>query len=119
MTDRVIPKAFRPKPINLFEFTMTQGRALPGRLGYMCNRKLKRRLCNRMHHSFYEVLADTGPGDLCLDLGANRGDFTKTMADTGAEVGVGEVGSCSLTARSTERVLPKLLLLPTLLLPVL
>ena len=32
MTDRAIPKAFRPKPINLFEITMTQGRALPGRL---------------------------------------------------------------------------------------
>lgn len=65
---------------------MTLGRNLPGRFGHMCNRKLKRRLCARMDGSFYDVLADTGAGDLCLDLGANKGEFTLKMGNTGAEV---------------------------------
>ena len=86
MTDRVIPKAYKPTPINLFERVMTAGQNLPGRMGYMCNRKLKRRLRARMHYPFCDVLADTGPGDLCLDLGANRGEFTRKLAETGAEV---------------------------------
>ncbi|MEM6760430.1 MAG: FkbM family methyltransferase [Pseudomonadota bacterium] len=86
MTDRLIPKAFRPTPINLFEFAMSQGTKLPGRLGYLCDRKLKRRLRKRMQGPFLDVLADTGAGDLCLDLGANQGEFTRKLAETGADV---------------------------------
>jgi len=94
----VIPKASRPKPINLFEFTMNIGRKLPGRVGYMCNRKLKRRLCARMGASFDEVLADTRAGDLCLDLGANQGEFTKRMAATGADIIAFEPDSVAFAA---------------------
>lgn len=83
---RVIPKAQRPDIQGPFETAMALGSRLPGTLGYIARRKLKRRHCNRAQDTFSEVLADTGPGDLCLDLGANVGEFTRRMADTGADV---------------------------------
>jgi len=86
MATRVIPKACRPTPINLFEWSMNLGRKLPGRLGYIARRKLKRRQCNRTRDTFAEVLADTHAGDLCIDLGVNVGDITTRMAATGADV---------------------------------
>lgn len=65
---------------------MALGTHLPGTLGYIARRKLKRRHCNRAQDTFSEVLEDTGEGDLCLDLGANVGEFTRRMAETGADV---------------------------------
>lgn len=65
---------------------MALGARLPGTLGYIARRKLKRRHCKRMQDTFSEVLADTRAGDLCLDLGANVGEFTTRMARTGADV---------------------------------
>lgn len=86
MTERIIPRAVRPVPSGTFEVCMALGQKLPGKPGYICHRKLKRRLCKRAQDTFTEVLADTGPGDLCIDLGANVGDISRRLAATGADV---------------------------------
>ncbi|MEL7166825.1 MAG: FkbM family methyltransferase [Pseudomonadota bacterium] len=86
MTTRVIPRASRPKPKGAFEHLMALGRNLPGTPGHICYRKLKRRLCAHVPDTFAQVLADTGPGDLCIDLGANVGKVTAELAATGADV---------------------------------
>ena len=86
MTDRVIPRAETPRPQGAFEHLMAFGQHLPGAPGHICYRKLKRRFCKRAQDTFAQVLADTGAGDLCIDLGANMGTITRRMADTGAEV---------------------------------
>jgi FkbM family methyltransferase len=86
MSTRFIPKATRPVPQGLFEQAMALGQHLPGKAGHICNRKLKRRFCRRAPDVFAQVMADTGPGDLCIDLGANVGEITATMAATGADV---------------------------------
>ncbi|MEM7718478.1 MAG: FkbM family methyltransferase [Pseudomonadota bacterium] len=83
---RLIPKAKRPAVEGPFETLMDLGTHLPGTLGYIARRKLKRRHCNRAQDTFSEVLTDTGPGDLCIDLGANVGEFTLRLAETGADV---------------------------------
>lgn len=83
---RVIPRAKRPTPKGFFENAMALGSRLPGTPGYICRRKLKRRFCNRAQDTFSLVLADTGPGDLCVDLGANVGEITTRLAATGADV---------------------------------
>jgi len=84
--DRVIPRAKRPTPQGAFETLMALSSKLPGNVGYIARRKLKRRQCNRAQDTFSEVLADTRAGDLCIDLGANVGDITTRMAATGADV---------------------------------
>lgn len=83
---RVIPVAKRPTAQGPFETAMAIGSRLPGTLGYIARRKLKRRHCARAQDTFSEVLADTGHGDLCIDLGANVGEFSLRMAATGADV---------------------------------
>lgn len=40
----------------------------------------------RMQATFSQVLADTRPGDLCIDLGTNVGTITRRMALTKADV---------------------------------
>ncbi len=85
-TQRLIPRAKRPANEGLYENIMALGSRVPGALGYIARRKLKRRHCKRAQDTFSEVLADTRPGDLCLDLGANIGTFTRRMAATGADV---------------------------------
>lgn len=83
---RVIPRAVTPVPQGLFERAMALGSRMPGLPGHVCHRKLKRRFCQRAQDTFALVLADCGPGDLCVDLGANVGEVTRRMADTGADV---------------------------------
>ncbi len=83
---RLIPRAKRPDIKGPFETLMSLGTRLPGSLGYIARRKLKRRHCKRAQDTFSLVLTDTGPGDLCIDLGANVGTFTQRMAQTGADV---------------------------------
>ena len=83
---RVIPTAKRPTAEGPFEVAMAIGTKLPGKLGYIARRKLKRRQCARAQDTFSEVLADTRKGDLCIDLGANVGEFSLRMAATGADV---------------------------------
>lgn len=86
MTHRPLPIAKRPGVEGLFELAMALGVRAPGKLGYIARRKLKRRQCARMTDTFAQVLADTGAGDLCIDLGANVGDITRRLAETGADV---------------------------------
>ena len=86
MTQRIQPIAKRPDVQGGFETAMALAMRLPGNLGYIARRKLKRRQCARMQDTFSQVLADTGAGDLCVDLGANVGDITRRMALTQADV---------------------------------
>lgn len=59
---------------------------LPGRVG------LRNRAC--LHHlkkspareEFAEVLSQVKPGDICIDCGANVGEYTRKLAATGAHV---------------------------------
>ncbi|MCY4335694.1 MAG: FkbM family methyltransferase [Litoreibacter sp.] len=74
------------RPAGFYEFVMLHGRSLPGKLGYFCFRKLKRRQFRRNERAFYQVVSDLRRGDICVDLGANVGEFTRLMADKGAEV---------------------------------
>jgi len=83
---RFIPKARLPDIQGPFEMVMAFGTRFPGTLGYIARRKLKRRHCQRAQDTFSEVLADTHPADLCIDLGANVGELTSRMAATGADV---------------------------------
>lgn len=59
---------------------------VPGLLGRAASRH--RRLSGKkaVQAAFEGRLAALGPGDTCLDLGANRGVFTLAMAATGAQV---------------------------------
>lgn len=86
MTPRIQPIAKRPDVQGPFETVMALGTRIPGNLGYIARRKLKRRQCARMQDTFSQVLADTGAGDLCIDLGANVGAITRRMALTQADV---------------------------------
>lgn len=86
MTKRKKPVARRPDVQGPFEKAMALGTRVPGTLGYIARRKLKRRQCARMQDTFSQVLAETQAGDLCIDLGANIGSITKRMAMTGADV---------------------------------
>ena len=102
--DRLIPKAKRPDIQGPFEMFMALGRCLPGRLGYIARRKLKRRHCKRAQDTFSQVLTETGVGDLCIDLGANIGTVTRRMAETGAKVISFEPdpGAWSVLKKNTE-----------------
>ena len=73
-------------PIGFFEKAMYFGQNLPGNLGYVCYRKLKRRYRLRNEHVWQTVVDDLGKGDLCIDLGANVGTVTMQLAQTGADV---------------------------------
>jgi len=86
MTHRPLPIAKRPEIQGLFEQAMALGTRVPGKLGYIARRKLKRRQCARMTDTFAQVLSDTRAGDLCIDLGANVGGITRRLAATGADV---------------------------------
>lgn len=83
---RQIPVAKRPEIEGVFETAMSWISMLPGALGYIGRRKLKRRQSARMQDTFSEVLSDTHAGDLCIDLGANVGEITTRLAATGADV---------------------------------
>jgi len=86
MTQSALPVAKRPDVKGPFETAMALGMRLPGNFGFIARRKLKRRQCARMQDTFSQVLADTGAGDLCIDLGANVGSITRRMAQSGADV---------------------------------
>ena len=58
MTQRTLPLAKRPDVKGAFENAMALGMRLPGNLGFIARRKLKRRQCARMQDTFSEVLAD-------------------------------------------------------------
>lgn len=74
------------KPIGRFEQFLAVGQSLPGKLGYICYRKLKRRFRQRHLHVWQQLIDDLRPNDLCIDLGANVGSITQQIAGTGAHV---------------------------------
>ena len=59
---------------------------IQGRFGGSVRRKLRRRIAKRSMANFNARVAQLKPGDVCLDLGANMGEFTQQFAVTGAEV---------------------------------
>jgi FkbM family methyltransferase len=62
------------------------GTMLPGRPGYLCHSRTRAWREPAALAAFDAALATLGPGDICLDLGANVGLFTARMAATGAQV---------------------------------
>ena len=46
----------------------------------------RRRAQAAAKHAYNEAVANLGPGDIAIDLGANVGEFTAPLADTGARV---------------------------------
>ena len=74
------------RPNGLFQTVLDRLQYWPNAVGRSAGRKLDRRYKRRAEQDFRRVLATLGPGDACLDLGANRGEFTRLMAATGATV---------------------------------
>lgn len=74
------------KPEGPVEALLDLGQRLPGGLGWICYRKLKRRLANRSYDLFGRAVSMLGPGDVAVDLGANVGEVTRPLAATGATV---------------------------------
>ncbi|MFM8517574.1 MAG: FkbM family methyltransferase [Nevskiaceae bacterium] len=74
------------RPQGLFQTVLDRLQYWPNAIGRSAGRKLDRRYKRRAEHDFLQVLATLGPGDVCLDLGANRGEFTQLLAATGATV---------------------------------
>ncbi len=82
------------------------GSGLPGRFGYWFQKRLQQRRAPRAVAEFEVAVAALGPGDICLDLGANVGAFTERMAATGASVHAFEPDSAAFTALK-KRVGPR------------
>lgn len=88
MTETSKPRFFMRdlRPETPLEHLFALGQHLPGQLGWIFYRKLKRRLSNRSYAVFDAMLAQLGPEDIVIDLGANVGEITAQMAATGASV---------------------------------
>lgn len=76
----------RYRPRNPAETSLWEAAKAPGEDGRRARRRLTRRWSDRSVADFNARLARLGPGDVCLDLGANMGDVTETLAATGATV---------------------------------
>jgi FkbM family methyltransferase len=74
------------RPEGPLEAALDLGRALPGRVGHFCDRKLRKRWRRRHSGAFDALLETLGPGDTVIDLGANVGTVTRRLAATGAHV---------------------------------
>ncbi|MBU3672758.1 MAG: FkbM family methyltransferase [Sinobacteraceae bacterium] len=74
------------QPDGLFQTLLDRVQYWPNAVGRSAGRKLDRRYKRRAERDFQQVLTTLRPGDVCLDLGANRGEFTQLMAATGATV---------------------------------
>jgi FkbM family methyltransferase len=85
------PDALHLSPATLaprggFETAMAALSRLPGEAGWIGYRKLKRRIGHRTMGDFHRFVERLGPGDIAIDLGANAGEITRELAQTGAEV---------------------------------
>ena len=49
-------------------------------------RRRRQKAARKAERAFHTALLDIGPGDICVDCGANRGDVTAFMVRTGAQV---------------------------------
>lgn len=76
--------SYRPK--GLFQTLLDRVQYWPNAIGRSAGRKLDRRYKRRAERDFRRILALLGPRDVCIDLGANRGEFTQLLAATGATV---------------------------------
>ncbi|MBS0564819.1 MAG: FkbM family methyltransferase [Proteobacteria bacterium] len=76
--------AYRPE--TLFQTLLSRIEPWDNAIGRSAGRKLKRRYVPRALAEFEARAAQLGPGDVCLDLGANLGAFTWRLAATGAHV---------------------------------
>jgi len=65
---------------------MNLGSNLPGVFGLWFYKKVKPQFSAVAANEFDLALAKLGPDDICLDLGANIGEFTQKLAATGAKV---------------------------------
>lgn len=83
---RKVPKMHVVVPQDAFEHVMTWAQHLPGTLGHIAYRKLKRRRGMHIPDYYESLIADLRAGDLCIDLGANVGEMTQKFARQGAEV---------------------------------
>ncbi len=81
-----LPRMADLTPQGAVERILAIGQCLPGTPGWICYRKLKRRLADRSFHIFDQLLSRLGPDDIAIDLGANVGEITTRMAATGAMV---------------------------------
>ncbi len=79
------------------------GAALPGRFGYWFQKRLQLHRAPLAQAEFEAALAEMGPDDHCLDIGANVGAFTARMAASGATVHAFEPDRAAFEAL-TERV---------------
>ncbi len=86
METRPLDRISDLKPTDLAEQVFAVGQNLPGQIGWLCYRKLKRRYADRSAEVFNRMVAQLGPGDIAIDLGANVGDVTAQLAATGATV---------------------------------
>ncbi|MEM6372587.1 MAG: FkbM family methyltransferase [Pseudomonadota bacterium] len=83
---RAVPRMQDVAPTGLFEHVVTFGQNLPGTLGHISYRKLKRRRSLKLPDYYDSMIADLRPGDLCIDLGDNVGEMTTRFARNGADV---------------------------------
>ncbi|MEM9754763.1 MAG: FkbM family methyltransferase [Pseudomonadota bacterium] len=80
------PDASTLRPLGRAETALALAARLPGYPGYVAFRKLKRRIAVRSRAAFDAAVAGLGPGDIAVDLGANIGTITRSLAATGATV---------------------------------
>lgn len=85
MTSTGIPMTVRYRPQGLKEQVLAWFSRSPWR-SERARKRLSSLWGKRALHDFRAKVQQLGPEDLCIDLGANVGDFTAVLAATGAEV---------------------------------
>jgi len=73
-------------PIGAWQHTLRILSGAKGWLGFKARKKLHRAYVARALAHFEAMEGTLGPDDVCVDLGANYGTFTKRLAATGATV---------------------------------
>ncbi len=76
----------RYRPQGMKEHILAALSRMPGPVGQRARKRLAHSWGQRAVADFQARLQQLGPGDLCIDLGANVGDYTATLAATGAVV---------------------------------
>lgn len=90
------------RPANPFHRVLYEMSGIGGPIGHSVRRKLLRRVSKISVADFDARMARLGPGDICLDLGANLGIVTERLAATGAEVHAFEPDPHCVTALQTR-----------------
>ncbi len=74
------------RPQNISQSLLVWLAQFENKIGRKARRFLMRAYGPRALAAFEARLPSIGPNDICLDLGANVGDFTRLLAKTGAQV---------------------------------